>query len=677
MRYCDKPFKNIYVANSNGECYFCQWMIRGDACLGSLLQADLAQIYHSEKAIDIRQTIQNQSFAYCSAQYCPYLSKNSLPEIDETHIKAIISEAALPTQFELGYDWICNQRCEICRDTEFIPPNGYRDRLHMFKEKLLPAVNAGEGLVTSLHGDPFFSGDMLELLHELHPQNSDFKLVIETNGVYCDADHWKEIEHLCNAVEIVVVLSFNSLSEEVYPYVSCNGNFDKLIENLSFIKKLRSINAINELIAKVVVQDRNFRELPNFVNKCFEQYGFDKVLLKPVFQRNILKADAFWFKDVLNPNHPYYEECKAILNDVRIKFKNVLVDGMDYAGHPQLDAPKQILLELSEKAAIQKKCVCTVLLISYNHVQYIKKAIESVLEQKTRYGYKIYIFDDASSDGTCEIIEDYAKKYPDIISAFISKENKGAQANFWRAVKSVDTPFCAILECDDYWCCDTKLEQQLEALYLNPECSFCAHNTRNLNAGDTYRKFEDSSIMVTLPKLCWDRVVTAHDLEMQYQGYINHINSRVIRMSSVDLESLQEKESFLYDNAQFFYLLAQGPMYYINQVMSVYVQTGKGSFSGERANKKLRIHVNNLMQVNRETNFVVEKIIFEHLSSFMGYWIWLLDVAEGKRTVGEAQNQNPAQITKRQKVKEIIKYLLPQFVIDFYKLCKRKLRGEK
>ena len=57
--------------------------------------------------------------------------------------------------------------------------------------------------------------------------------------------------------------------------------------------------------------------------------------------------------------------------------------------------------------------ICTVLLITYNHVKYIEKAIESVLMQKTKYNYIIHIFDDASTDGTSDIVRKYAKKYPE------------------------------------------------------------------------------------------------------------------------------------------------------------------------------------------------------------------------------------------------------------------------
>ena len=68
--------------------------------------------------------------------------------------------------------------------------------------------------------------------------------------------------------------------------------------------------------------------------------------------------------------------------------------------------------------------ICTVLLITYNHAPYIRKAIDSVLKQKTQYNFIIYIFDDASTDGTTDIVKEYANKYPNKIIPFVAQDNK-------------------------------------------------------------------------------------------------------------------------------------------------------------------------------------------------------------------------------------------------------------
>lgn len=59
-----------------------------------------------------------------------------------------------------------------------------------------------------------------------------------------------------------------------------------------------------------------------------------------------------------------------------------------------------------------EKEICTVVLVSYNHAEYFEQCIESVLSQKCNYEYIINVFDDASTDGTQEIIKQFEKKIP-------------------------------------------------------------------------------------------------------------------------------------------------------------------------------------------------------------------------------------------------------------------------
>lgn len=275
----------------------------------------------------------------------------------------------------------------------------------------------------------------------------------------------------------------------------------------------------------------------------------------------------------------------------------------------------------------QKKCMCTVLIVTYNHEEYIRLAVESVLEQNTQYSYKIHIFDDASTDSTVDIIRDYANRYPDIVIPFIAEHNRGAQENIWRAYQSVDTPYVAVLEGDDYWCDSEKLQLQIEALEANPDCSFCAHNTMYQNDNDVYRQREDGNIFVYNRNVRETGKYTAEDFIPLYgAGWINHVNSRVIRMSCVKMDELDYKEDFLYDNAQFFYLLQRGNEFFIQRVMSIYRMSMSGTFTSMQVQKKIREHGTRMIHINQSTNYVYERLIYRHLASFTRYWLALDDI---------------------------------------------------
>lgn len=95
----------------------------------------------------------------------------------------------------------------------------------------------------------------------------------------------------------------------------------------------------------------------------------------------------------------------------------------------------------------------TVTVITYKQEKVIGRAIESILQQK-EYGLKeVIVCDDYSPDGTWEIIQRYALKYPEIITAHRNSPNKGIYGNMAQAYSMVDDTDL-IIECsgDDIIC---------------------------------------------------------------------------------------------------------------------------------------------------------------------------------------------------------------------------------
>lgn len=122
--------------------------------------------------------------------------------------------------------------------------------------------------------------------------------------------------------------------------------------------------------------------------------------------------------------------------------------------------------------------------ITYNHGPYIVQALNGFLMQKTTFPFEVLIHDDASTDGTTEIIKDYAQKYPEIIKPMYEEENQwvkgrrgSAEFNFPRA-KGKYIAFC---EGDDYWIDENKLQMQVDFLENNSEYGMCYTKTKKWN----------------------------------------------------------------------------------------------------------------------------------------------------------------------------------------------------
>lgn len=119
----------------------------------------------------------------------------------------------------------------------------------------------------------------------------------------------------------------------------------------------------------------------------------------------------------------------------------------------------------------------SIVVATYNHEKFVSEAIESILKQKTHYSYEVWIGDDCSSDNTQLILRDYMHKTPDNFHYILRKKNIGADQNFSELYSKTNGRYLIVLEGDDYWIDDNKIEFQLNFLETHKEYFAIAHNT--------------------------------------------------------------------------------------------------------------------------------------------------------------------------------------------------------
>ena len=116
--------------------------------------------------------------------------------------------------------------------------------------------------------------------------------------------------------------------------------------------------------------------------------------------------------------------------------------------------------------------------------------------QKTNFAFEVLVHDDASTDGTADIIREYENKYPDLIKPIYQSENqfsqkKGIMRNF--QYPRVKGKYIALCEGDDCWISANKLQKQVDFMETNPECTLICHNSKRIN-------YETSISIRTPPK---------------------------------------------------------------------------------------------------------------------------------------------------------------------------------
>lgn len=237
--------------------------------------------------------------------------------------------------------------------------------------------------------------------------------------------------------------------------------------------------------------------------------------------------------------------------------------------------------------------VVSVIMLAFNHAAWVRQAMESVLNQKTEFLFEILIGDDASSDGTSEIVQEYAERYSGRIISFIRRKNMGATKNLYDLIEHAQGTYLAYLECDDYWSDCTKLQKQVEFLEEHREYIGCTHRIATIDGAGNRIKREFTWI-----SNC------EHYTIRDFQGIVlpGHISSLVHRNIFFGTEGTYEGLITLHpvisDRVLGLILASRGDLYQFPQEMSCYRIPEK---SGESATAK--VYLNNPNEILEEYLF--------------------------------------------------------------------------
>ncbi len=114
----------------------------------------------------------------------------------------------------------------------------------------------------------------------------------------------------------------------------------------------------------------------------------------------------------------------------------------------------------------------TIICMTYNHAGFIAQALASFIAQKTNFAFEIFVGDDASTDGTADIVREWAARYPQI-RPFFHEKNVGFRQNLCDIASQIRSEYVAICEGDDYYLDEQKLQKQVDFLDANRDYAVC------------------------------------------------------------------------------------------------------------------------------------------------------------------------------------------------------------
>jgi glycosyltransferase involved in cell wall biosynthesis len=234
---------------------------------------------------------------------------------------------------------------------------------------------------------------------------------------------------------------------------------------------------------------------------------------------------------------------------------------------------------------VRKKQNCyptvTTVITAFNHENFISEAIESAVVQKGEFIHEILISDDGSDDHTGEIIKKYADSYPNLIKSISSAkgENMGISRNLKKCFKEATGDYIAILEGDDYWTDQSKLDRQLRFMKHNSDCSMVFNRINLLRDG----KLVELPRQINLPeKLNGDNFIKEPTMNLIANFSCCFFKTSIMK----SLPEILFKDRFN-EIALAFYIEQKGKIGFIPKSMTVYRIHEHGIWSA--ANEKYKL----------------------------------------------------------------------------------------
>lgn len=228
----------------------------------------------------------------------------------------------------------------------------------------------------------------------------------------------------------------------------------------------------------------------------------------------------------------------------------------------------------------------------YNQEKYIKRALDSAIQQKGDFTFEIIVADDGSTDRTPEIIDEFCRKHPLSARNISSRYNMGISANFKRCFTEAAGEFVAVLEGDDYWESPENLVEKIGFLRKNADCSMVFSKLQMLfeKNGKPEVRYLDRQ-----EKLKTNRLTGKHFIDDPDMNLIVNFSSCLFRADLLRKLPYEAYHIRLSEITVAFFMEKFGPIGYIDKPLTVYHHHGAGTWSGLSTPDKIR----NAMEIRR------------------------------------------------------------------------------
>ena len=267
-----------------------------------------------------------------------------------------------------------------------------------------------------------------------------------------------------------------------------------------------------------------------------------------------------------------YKNIQYFFNNRSINNKSKLIQKIKLTMNNLIDS-KEIRVQRSFE---KLKDEISVLLFSFNHETTIKKALESILNQKTSIPIKIYCFDDGSKDETQKILKDYENSYKEKIKVIFSKINTKLPLDLvLKSEINFNSKYWCLLDGDDYWSDDYNLQKKVEVLIKNEKIIGCSSITKMVSKDKVTLIKADKQLFNKSDLIAYRNVALfyCHTSSLLWKNY--YYNTKTKLLFPPHFGSPGDGDTFLFNQM----LNNDHQIYVVPEILSVYNYSEQGEWS--------------------------------------------------------------------------------------------------
>lgn len=341
-KICPAPFVQVDVLERSSHLCCASWL---NTSAGDMSTNAWEDVWNSEAAQAIRESIHDGSYRYCNKGACPKIQANDLTPATELAAQSgfwheILENAATavpqgPEIVNLAYDRTCNLSCPSCRVERFAADEALRERFDRMQERtILPLLKGAKTVFITGSGDPFASKNFRRLMEQLTPgEYPELRFQVMTNGMLFTPRQWESFPALHNRVKILKI-SVDAATGPTHELLRRGARWPTVLENMAFAGELTARGAVDHFELVFTVQTENYREMGDAVDLA-RQVGATGIYFARITNWGTFTDDQYRDKAVFLTSHAEHDAFLQHMQDPRLRDPMVLLGDL----HPFVEAP--------------------------------------------------------------------------------------------------------------------------------------------------------------------------------------------------------------------------------------------------------------------------------------------------------------------------------------------------